>query len=72
MSGWQLPPHDYRTTIEGASAEDKRRRELAQKGRGMSIFWEIREIVEALLTLPWRALKWMRGKVASEERADRP
>lgn len=59
----QLPPHDYRTTIEGAAAEDKRRRELAARGQGTSFFWEIREIVTLILTVPWRVAKWIGAKL---------
>lgn len=66
--GTNFPPHDHRTTIEGAIAEDKRRRELAAKGQGTSFFWEIREIVEMILTLPWRLFKWMSGRMTREER----
>lgn len=69
--GMPFPPHDHRTTPEGAAAEDRRRRELAAKGQGMSFFWEIREVVEMVLTLPWRVVKWVGRKVSPEERADR-
>lgn len=70
--GTNFPPHDHRTTIEGASAEDKRRRELAARGQGTSFFWEIREIVEVVLPLPWRVFRWIGSKVAREDPADRP
>lgn len=67
MSDWTpIPPHDYRTTIEGAEAEDRRRREMAAKGQGTSFFWEVREAVVLVVTLPWRAVRAVYRKLAEK------
>lgn len=71
MGHWTpIPPHDYRTTIEGAAAEDERRRELAAKGQGTSFFWEIRELVVLVLTLPWRVARRLRRLAQRQSELD--
>jgi len=68
VSHYQPPPRFPRTQEE-MDAEASLRRERIKAGMsGGNVFAEVWAVIRFVVTLPWRAIRWIGSKVAREER----